>query len=62
MLYVIPTNRKLFSGRPNRFSIVISIVTAIPQTQKAHKLCVTQLQAKKKGKYLKISADTPIII
>ena len=34
MLHVIPNNRKLFSGRPNSLSIVISIVTTIPRHKK----------------------------
>ena len=44
MLHVIPNNHKLFSGKPNSFSIVIGIIKlSILKTQKTHMLCVTQL-------------------
>ena len=36
MPHIIPTSRKLFSGRLNSFSIGISIIMTTPKTQKAH--------------------------
>ena len=43
MPHVIPTNRKVFSGRPSSFSIpvVISIIMTIPKTQKARNIMLS---------------------